>query len=145
MNNGRYSTPLKKISGATSSSPIAWGLLRDPPRVLVQERPSEVSCVFACCPLVDRFKVSRKSWKQWRLSLPLLTGGISMQSFSLRSAFAFSILLLVVVFVLVAQSCSTLCDPMDCSLPGSSIWAFKQPTREGGQEFSPTSQTKKQG
>ena len=44
-----------------------------------------------------------------------------MQSFSLRSAFPFSILLLVVVFVLVAQSCSTLCDPMDCGLPGSSI------------------------
>ena len=25
------------------------------------------------------------------------------------------------VCVLVAQSCLTLCDPMDCSLPGSSV------------------------
>ena len=25
------------------------------------------------------------------------------------------------VKVLVAQSCLTLCDPMDCSLPGSSV------------------------
>ena len=27
----------------------------------------------------------------------------------------------VKVIVLVAQSCLTLCDPMDCSLPGSSV------------------------
>ena len=26
------------------------------------------------------------------------------------------------VKVLVAHSCLTLCDPMDCSLPGSSVW-----------------------
>ena len=26
------------------------------------------------------------------------------------------------VKVLVAQSCPTLCDPMDCSLPGSSVY-----------------------
>ena len=25
------------------------------------------------------------------------------------------------MFVLVAQSCPTLCDPMDCGLPGSSV------------------------
>ena len=24
----------------------------------------------------------------------------------------------------VAHSCPTLCDPMDCSLPGSSVWDF---------------------
>ena len=28
---------------------------------------------------------------------------------------------LLCVCVLVAQSCPTLCDPMDCSLPGSSV------------------------
>ena len=32
----------------------------------------------------------------------------------------------VVVVVLVAQSCSTLCDPMDCSLPGSSVHEILQ-------------------
>ena len=30
------------------------------------------------------------------------------------------------VKVLVAQSCLTLCDPMDCSLPGSSMGCFRQ-------------------
>jgi len=28
--------------------------------------------------------------------------------------------------VLVAQSCPTLCDPMDCSLPGSSVHGILQ-------------------
>ena len=34
--------------------------------------------------------------------------------------------LLWVVLVLVAQSCPTLCDPMDCSLPGSSVHGIFQ-------------------
>ena len=32
----------------------------------------------------------------------------------------------VVVVALVTQSCSTLCDPMDCSLPGSSVHGILQ-------------------
>ena len=32
----------------------------------------------------------------------------------------------VCVCVLVAQSCQTLCDPMDCSLPGSSVHGILQ-------------------
>ena len=28
----------------------------------------------------------------------------------------------VCVCVLATRSCPTLCDPMDCSLPGSSVW-----------------------
>ena len=28
--------------------------------------------------------------------------------------------------MLVAQSCLTLCDPMDCSLPGSSVYGISQ-------------------
>ena len=31
-----------------------------------------------------------------------------------------------VVCVLVVQSCLTLCDPMDCSLPGSSVYGIFQ-------------------
>ena len=31
----------------------------------------------------------------------------------------------ILVKVLVAQSCPTLCDPMDCSLPGSSVHGIK--------------------
>ena len=34
--------------------------------------------------------------------------------------------LLTCVCVLVAQSCPTLCDPMDCSLPGSSVHGILQ-------------------
>ena len=32
----------------------------------------------------------------------------------------------VCVCVLIAQSCLTLCDPMDCSLPGSSVYGILQ-------------------
>ena len=31
-----------------------------------------------------------------------------------------------IVKVLVTQSCLTLCDPMDCSLPGSSVHGILQ-------------------
>ena len=30
------------------------------------------------------------------------------------------------VKVLVVQSCPTLCDPMDCSLPGFAVYGFLQ-------------------
>ena len=33
---------------------------------------------------------------------------------------------IVLVLVLVAQSCLTLCDPMDCSPPGSSVHEISQ-------------------
>ena len=33
---------------------------------------------------------------------------------------------LTYVCVLVTQSCLTLCDPMDCSLPGSSVYGILQ-------------------
>ena len=33
---------------------------------------------------------------------------------------------LVAKFSSVAQSCPTLCDPLDCSLPGSSAWGFSR-------------------
>ena len=35
------------------------------------------------------------------------------------------------VEVLVTQSCLTLCDPMDCSLPGSSVGFSKQEYHSG--------------
>jgi len=31
--------------------------------------------------------------------------------------------------VIVAQSCQSLCDPMDCSLPGSSVYGILQASR----------------
>ena len=34
----------------------------------------------------------------------------------------------VCVCVIVAQSCPTLCDPMDCSLPGSSVHGIFEAT-----------------
>ena len=38
---------------------------------------------------------------------------------------------LVGTFVLVAQSCLTLCDPMDCSPPGSSVHGILQAKHAG--------------
>ena len=32
----------------------------------------------------------------------------------------------IIIVVLVAQSCLTLCDPVDCSLPGSSVHGILQ-------------------
>ena len=32
----------------------------------------------------------------------------------------------IIIVVLVAQSCLTLCDPVDCSLPGSSVHGIFQ-------------------
>ena len=37
------------------------------------------------------------------------------------------LLFLVKAKVLVAQSCPTLCDPIDCNLPGSSVHGILQP------------------
>ena len=37
-------------------------------------------------------------------------------------------IVVVVVVVLVAQSCLTLCDPMDCNPPGSSVRGILQAT-----------------
>ena len=36
----------------------------------------------------------------------------------------------------VTQSCPTLCDPMDCSLPGSSVHGFSRPEYWSGQPFA---------
>ena len=35
-------------------------------------------------------------------------------------------MLTIVVVLLVSQSCPTLCDPMDCGLPGSSVHGILQ-------------------
>ena len=48
-------------------------------------------------------------------------------SFSLAPSFQLCLMTLKVqVRVLVTQSCPTLCDPMDCSLPGSSVHGIRQ-------------------
>ena len=41
----------------------------------------------------------------------------------------------VKVKVLVAQSCLTLCDPMDCSSPGSSVHIFSRQEYWSGLPF----------
>ena len=41
------------------------------------------------------------------------------------------------ICVLVAQSCPTLCDPMDCSLPGSSVHGILQQEDWCGLPFPP--------
>ena len=55
-------------------------------------------------------------------------------NFSLYSFFGYFNSLVIVksdaylLEVLVSQSCPTLCDPMDCSLPGSSVHGILQAT-----------------
>ena len=43
------------------------------------------------------------------------------------------------VKVLVPQSCLTLCDPMDCSPPDSSVHVLLQPSSRVGSHFLPQS------
>ena len=59
---------------------------------------------------------------------PKMDGHISNQSTSILLIFHIihQKVIAVCVYVLVAQSCPTLCDPMDCSLPGSSIHGILQ-------------------
>ena len=54
---------------------------------------------------------------------------VEKESFSLHS-FIYPKLLRTVC-VLVAQSCPTPCDPMDCSLPGSSVHGILQAQYQG--------------
>ena len=42
------------------------------------------------------------------------------------SIYMFNIIMLNCICVLVAQSCPTLCDPMDCSPPGSTVHGILQ-------------------
>ena len=57
-----------------------------------------------------------------------MDGHISNQSTSILLIFhiIYQKVIAVCVYVLVAQSRPTLCDPMDCSLPGSSIHEILQ-------------------
>ena len=58
------------------------------------------------------------------LALPYLFGTVP-QSYQQQSR-EMLILQILLFVVLVAQSCPTLCDPMDCSLPGSSVHGISQ-------------------
>ena len=48
------------------------------------------------------------------------------ESFQTSSRNSVDVLFSVLVKVLVTQTCLTLCDPMDCSLPGSSVHGIFQ-------------------
>ena len=54
-------------------------------------------------------------WNVWNISLMSLIELLSLINITIQE-----------VEVLVAQSCQTLCDPMDCSLPGSSVHGILQ-------------------
>jgi len=58
--------------------------------------------------------------------LLLQINGVSLLSFSSYITFFFKWAVLFLVKVLVAQSCPTLCHPMDCSPPGSSAHRILQ-------------------
>ena len=44
----------------------------------------------------------------------------------------------IMIMCLVAQSCPTLCDPLDCSLPGSSVHGIFQARILGWVAMSPS-------
>ena len=48
----------------------------------------------------------------------------------------FGLIAAVFVVVLVAKLCLTLCDPMDCSLPGSCPWDFSDKNTAVGSHVS---------
>ena len=52
--------------------------------------------------------------------------GFCMDQISVHPSTVNTLFLLYKVFVLFAQSCPTLCDPMDCSPPGSSVHGILQ-------------------
>ena len=59
---------------------------------------------------------------------PLLNNTVMASGFSIRAAseVCVSLCVLYCLDCLVAQSCPTLCDPMDCSSPGSSVRGISQ-------------------
>ena len=58
---------------------------------------------------------------EWQLKCP----GFS-QMFSPLAVFPSALLLFICYYCLVTKSCLTLCDPMDCSPPGSSVHEISQ-------------------
>ena len=68
----------------------------------------EISCSLTQCP-EDRHTIAQRLlWPKKSLNLSLNRVGVCSQSVS------------------VAQSCPTLCNPIDCSLPGSSVHEILQ-------------------
>ena len=83
----------------------------------------------------DYFLVQVWLWEEpWSFSLSPATelaitschGCLIKSNFHCTSQSDEEMICCVTVKVLVAQSCLTLCDPMDCSLPGSSVHGILQ-------------------
>ena len=91
--------------------------------------PSSTSPVLAAKPLSVKTLPRDVIWSMWTwFSLctnqtPLLNNMVMASGFSIRAAseVCVSLCVLYCLDCLVAQSCPTLCDPMDCSPPGSSV------------------------
>ena len=68
-------------------------------------------------------------WSPWMNILPKVTlSGHSLHHDTLSSLKPVNFSYTTLLCMLVAQSCLTLCDPRDCSLPGSSVHGILQAT-----------------
>ena len=96
--------------------------------------PSSTSPVLAAKPLSVKTLPRDVIWSMWTwFSLctnqtPLLNNMVMASGFSIWAAseVCVSLYVLYCLDCLVAQSCLTLCDPMDCSPPGSSVCGISQ-------------------
>ena len=90
---------------------------------------NEIICMVIC--LSTRFK-SIILWPRMTLLVPRLSQNTSYgwgawcHSLSFKTFLSFISRLLVAIWSEVAQLCLTLCDPMDCSLPRSSVHGIFQ-------------------
>ena len=82
-----------------------------------------ISYTYACIPSSLGFLPIEVTTEHW-VALPVLYSRFSLVIYSLHVHARTCIC--VCVCVLVAQSCPTLCDPMDCSLLGSSVHGFSR-------------------
>ena len=73
------------------------------------------------CSEVLRWMKSWNCWEKWK-NIQINIVSITFHSHTIQAVLPMVNRNLCCVLCLVAQSCLTLCDPMDCSPPGSSIY-----------------------
>ena len=91
-----------------------------------------ISYTYACIPSSLGFHPIEVTTEHW-VAFPVLYSRFSLVIYSLHVHACTYIC--VCVCVLVAQSCPTLCDPMDCSPPGSLFMEFSRQECWSGLPF----------
>ena len=84
-----------------------------------------------CCPCPNPNGVDRTWQLPWKTQLP------AVQAHPIRDVLTQKQVKHLVHACQVTQSCLTLCNPMDCSLPGSSVHGIFQARLWNGLPFPP--------